>query len=114
MATSKTQGQTEVLIVEDSPTQAEQLRHLLEMHGYLVVSASNGFEAMELAESRRPALVVTDIVMPEMDGYELCRRLKSQESSREIPVVLLTSAMDGCGLPDDGGRRRRAARGSAP
>lgn len=94
MATSKTQGQTEVLIVEDSPTQAEQLRHLLEMHGYLVVSASNGFEAMELAESRRPALVVTDIVMPEMDGYELCRRLKSQESSREIPVVLLTSLSD--------------------
>lgn len=60
----------EILIAEDSPTQAEQLQYLLEGHGYKVVAAANGRKALEALRRRRPALVISDIVMPEMNGYQ--------------------------------------------
>lgn len=84
----------EILVVEDSPTQAEQLRHLLEDSGYTVISAANGKQALAAVQERKPALIVSDIVMPEMDGYELCRHLKADESLKEIPVILLTALSD--------------------
>jgi two-component system, sensor histidine kinase and response regulator len=84
----------EILVVEDSPTQAEKLRYLLEERGYGVAVASNGREGLIAAGERRPALVVSDIVMPEMDGYGLCRAIKEDEMLREIPVILLTSLSD--------------------
>lgn len=81
----------QILIAEDSPTQAEHLRHLLEKHGYNVLVAKNGKEAMEMLKEQRPSLVITDIVMPEMNGYELCKEIKSREKTASIPVILLTS-----------------------
>jgi len=81
----------EILIVEDSPTQAELLKHLLEQHGYKVLAATNGKQALALLDKHTPALVISDIVMPEMDGYELCRQIKSLKSKQDIPVILLTS-----------------------
>jgi PAS domain S-box-containing protein len=81
----------EILIVEDSPTQAEQLRHLLEQHSYRVTVANDGKQALALLGEHPPALVITDIVMPEMDGYELCQRIKADERIQNIPVILLTS-----------------------
>jgi DNA-binding response OmpR family regulator len=81
----------EILIVEDSPTQAEVLKYLLEQHGYSVLAAGSGREALSLLDKHKPALVISDIVMPEMDGYELCRRTKSANSKQDIPVILLTS-----------------------
>ena len=66
-------GNTEILIAEDSPTQAEKLRYLLEEHGYSVVATSNGKQALAAARQRKPALLVSDVMMPEMDGYTLCR-----------------------------------------
>ncbi len=86
----KIQCAIEILIAEDSPTQAEQLRRLLENHGYGVTVAANGKEALEAALKRQPALVVSDIIMPEMDGYALCKAIKSEEKLKDIPVVLLT------------------------
>ncbi|MHB8121255.1 MAG: response regulator [Desulfuromonadaceae bacterium] len=83
-----------ILIVEDSPTQREMLRYMLEKHDYRVEVAANGQEALKLLEQLRPIAVITDVNMPEMDGYELCRRIKGDEGLRNIPVLLLTSLSD--------------------
>jgi len=82
---------TEVLIAEDSATQAALLQHLLEENGYTVTVAANGKLALEMVRKRKPSLIVSDIVMPEMDGYTLCHEIKSAKEFREMPVVLLTS-----------------------
>jgi two-component system sensor histidine kinase/response regulator len=81
----------EILLVEDSPTQAENLRHLLEVNGYQVRIVGNGREALAAVENGMPALVISDIVMPEMDGYEFCKEIKSRGQSTNLPVILLTS-----------------------
>ncbi len=84
----------EILIVEDSATQAERLRYILEKNNYRFAVARNGAEALARIAVQCPSLVVSDIVMPEMDGYELCRRLKQEERFRNVPVILLTSLSD--------------------
>ena len=81
----------EILVVEDSVTQSEDLKYLLESKGYHVVVALNGKSALERAAKKRPTMIITDVVMPEMDGYELCRRIKADSSMQNIPIVLLTS-----------------------
>jgi PAS domain S-box-containing protein len=81
----------EVLIAADSPTQAEQLRHLLEQHRYRATVANNGKQALALLGEHTPAVVITDTVMPEMNGFELCQRIKADERLRDIPVILLTA-----------------------
>src|ERR1700722_3743460 len=80
-----------ILIVEDSPTQAAQLRHLLEEDGYRVTAAVNGTLALVAARREKPALILSDVVMPEMDGYAFCKAVKSDEQLRDIPVILMTS-----------------------
>jgi signal transduction histidine kinase len=84
-------GAVVVLIVEDSKTQALKLRRLLESHGYEVVAAGHGGEALAILATRRPTLIITDINMPEMDGYELCVRIKDDPHLKALPVILLTS-----------------------
>ena len=81
----------EILIVEDSPTQAEQLKYILEKQGYKVPVANNGKQALSLFGKHKPALVISDIIMPEMDGYELCKQIKLKSGAEEVPVILLTS-----------------------
>ena len=85
---------TMILIVEDSPTQAFKLRHVLEQRGYKVCAAKNGREAFASLKTDVPTLIITDITMPEMDGYELCRRIKDDAKLRQLPVILLTSLSD--------------------
>ena len=84
----------EILIVEDSLTQALKLQYILEQHDYGVAVADNGEAALDYLKEHAPALVISDIVMPEMDGYEMCRRIKEKESLKGIPVILLTSLSD--------------------
>ena len=83
-----------ILIVEDSPTQAMKLRHVLERHDYKVTATANGREALAALAVQVPTLVITDINMPEMDGYELCRRIKDDAALQQVPVILLTSLSD--------------------
>jgi serine phosphatase RsbU (regulator of sigma subunit)/CheY-like chemotaxis protein len=83
-----------ILIVEDSKTQAMKLQHLLVRHGYGVRCAVNGREALAALNLEHPTLVITDINMPEMDGYELCRTIKDDPALRLLPVILLTSLSD--------------------
>ncbi|CAN7701011.1 hybrid sensor histidine kinase/response regulator [Duganella sp. LjRoot269] len=84
----------EILIVEDSPTQAERLRRLIQSMRYGARVAGNGQLALEAIRVRKPDLVLSDIVMPEMDGYALCRAIKNDPELRTIPVILVTSLMD--------------------
>ncbi len=84
----------EILIVEDSLTQALQLRALLENSDFSVTHAINGKHALTILEKFIPDLVISDIIMPEMDGYQLCIRIKENEKLKNIPVILLTSLTD--------------------
>jgi DNA-binding response OmpR family regulator len=79
-----------ILIVEDSKTQAEYLRAIIQEEGYPVVLAMNGCDALKQIAVERPIMVLTDIIMPEMDGYELCSRIKQDKKSSDIPVILVT------------------------
>ena len=83
-----------VMIVEDSPTQGQRLEHILTNEGYGILYTKNGREALKLLETTTPDLVITDVVMPEMGGYELCRAIKSNQRTAKLPVILLTSLTD--------------------
>src|SRR5256885_11602297 len=85
---------TEILLVEDSATQAARLRHLMERHGYVTRVATNGRLALQALRERKPGLVLSDVVMPEMDGYALCRAIKTDARLRDTPVILVTSLTD--------------------
>ena len=84
----------EILVVEDSPTQALKLKYILEKQEYTVRLATNGVEGLEAIAERRPTLVISDVLMPEMDGYEFCTRIKGDEELSSIPVILLTTLSD--------------------
>lgn len=79
-----------VLVVEDSPTQAEELRLLLEEGGYAVAVAADGLEGLARARDERPDVIISDVLMPEMDGYTFCAALKADSTLKEIPVLLVT------------------------
>ncbi|MCX8026561.1 MAG: response regulator [Thermodesulfovibrionales bacterium] len=90
-------GKYSILVVEDSITQAECLRYILAEQGYTVYVTSNGREALDFLANTKPSLVITDVVMPEINGYELCKAIKNNEDTKNIPVVLLTNLSE----PDD-------------
>ncbi len=83
-----------VAIAEDSRTQAEDLKHILEKNGYKVMHGINGRKVMEQVKKERPLLIIADILMPVMDGYELCRQIKADPGLGKVPVILLTSLTD--------------------
>ena len=80
-----------VLVVEDSPVQAMALQQLLEPKGLQVLRALDGRVGIAMAERHLPDVIILDIQMPEMDGMEVCRRLKQNPQTRHIPVVMLTA-----------------------
>ena len=80
----------EVLLVEDSRTQAYQIRETLESVGLDVRIAYDGPEGIRSAVNSPPALVVLDVKLPTMDGFQVCRRLKMHPATRNVPVIMLT------------------------
>ncbi|MCY7406642.1 MAG: response regulator [Alkalinema sp. CAN_BIN05] len=80
-----------VLVVEDSVSQREMITDLLKGSGLSVSIATDGVEALEHIEGHRPDLVVLDIVMPRMNGYEVCRRIKADPKTQNVPVVMCSS-----------------------
>ena len=88
--TTPTGALPEILIAEDSPVEAELLRRCLDRAGYRVTVARNGEEGLQAARARRPALIVSDISMPLMNGYQLCHAIKYDEALWNVPVILLT------------------------
>ncbi|SHM28037.1 diguanylate cyclase (GGDEF) domain-containing protein [Nitrosospira sp. Nsp11] len=83
-----------ILIAEDSPTQAEKLRYLLEENNFKVTTAGNGKQALAAARQCKPALIVSDVMMPEMDGFALCAEIKRDAQLKDIPMIMLTSLSD--------------------
>ena len=79
-----------IMILEDSRLQTALLRHALTLQSYVVVVAQNGDEALRMIYQRKPTLVISDIVMPKIDGYELCSATKYDEALKDIPVILPT------------------------
>lgn len=83
-----------ILVVEDSPTQALLLKEELEGKGFNVSCAKNGMEGLRMAQEHPPTLMISDIDMPEMNGYELCKKIRSDENLSTIPFIILTSLSD--------------------
>ena len=80
-----------VLIVEDSPPQALRTKLALESHGCQVDWADTGFEGLELAQQKRFDLIVLDIELPDINGFEICRKLKADAGLADIPVIMMTT-----------------------
>ncbi len=82
---------SEVLLVDDSQVYQEAISDLLKRNGLKVVIACDGVEAIEKIQQSSPDLVVLDVVMPRMNGYEVCRKLKADAKTRNVPVVMCSS-----------------------
>lgn len=80
-----------ILIVEDVPNVLELLEVTLRFKGYAVLTARNGEEALEVISRQKPVLIITDILMPKMDGYAFVQKLRLHEETRQIPVVFLSA-----------------------
>ncbi len=80
-----------VLLVDDVSANLAVLNAALEPEGYEILAASNGAAALAIATKAQPGLILLDVMMPDMDGFETCRRLKEQESTKEIPVIFITA-----------------------
>lgn len=80
-----------ILIIDDHRSVGMLLENVLGLHGYGVLYAETGKEGLALARREAPALVLLDIMMPEMDGFRVCEALKDDERTREIPVVFVTA-----------------------
>ncbi len=80
-----------VLIIEDDSDIVELLQYNLEREGYAVLTATNGEVGLQDAQTRRPGLVLLDLMLPAMDGLDVCRQLKQREDTREIPLIMVTA-----------------------
>lgn len=83
-------GQT-ILVVDDSPTDLKLITSALEPRGYRVLTAVDGEEALEKAESSHPSLILLDVILPKKNGFQVCRQLKTSPGTRDIKIVLVTS-----------------------
>ena len=80
-----------ILVVEDSPSELELISHFLNQSGYKVIKATGGTEALKKLESEKPDAIITDVVMPGMSGFELCRSLKKNPETQKVPIVICSS-----------------------
>ncbi len=90
-ANAPTVDSATILIVDDTPNNLQVLFSYLETEGYKVLLAEDGESALQIAQSQAPDLVLLDVLMPDIDGFETCRRLKAKTSTREIPIIFLTA-----------------------
>jgi CheY-like chemotaxis protein len=89
-AVSETPRKALVLVVDDFADNREMYSEYLSFCGYEVIEARNGIEALEAAQARKPNIIIMDLSLPVMDGWEATRRLKADDRTRSIPVVALT------------------------
>jgi DNA-binding response OmpR family regulator len=83
-----------IMIVDDNPGVLKLLGIMLERDGYSVLTAENGYKALELLESSIPDLFIIDVMMPDMDGIELCRQVRACSNTAQTPVVILSELGD--------------------
>ncbi len=82
---------SKVLVVDDSPVDLQNLKLIVEEAGYQVITASSGNEALDKAKSFRPDVILMDVVMDGVDGFEACRNITRENSTNDIPVYFVTS-----------------------
>ncbi|NUM45165.1 MAG: response regulator [Anaerolineales bacterium] len=80
-----------ILVVEDVPNIRDLLQYTLKFKGYPVITARNGEDALEKIAAERPALIISDVLMPIMDGFDLCQRLRGNPETRDIPIILISA-----------------------
>jgi len=80
-----------ILCVDDSPTQLQAVVEALEPHGYTIVTAENGEDALQKVAENVPDLVLLDVVLPKKNGFQVCRQIKTQAQTKDVKVVLVTS-----------------------
>lgn len=80
-----------ILIVEDSPSELELMSYYLKESGYNIIKAASAKEALEQAIAQQPDVIITDVVMPGMSGFELCRSLKKHPLTQKLPIVICSS-----------------------
>jgi len=83
-----------ILFVDDEPMVAALMKNRLLSQGFVVETANSGAGGLERAKTWQPDFILLDVIMPEMDGYETCRRLKAMPETQHIPVVLFTAAQE--------------------
>lgn len=88
---NRARSSEKILIVEDDPTQSALLRYVLQDEGYSVVSVEDGALAVDIALESKPSLVLLDVMLPNVDGYTICRWLRQDRRSKYLPVVMLTA-----------------------
>jgi adenylate cyclase len=91
MSTPISPSASRILIVEDTPANIQTLTATLKEKGYQISVATNGRQALDVLARVRPDLILLDVMMPEMDGFETCRQIKASEAWRQIPVIFLTA-----------------------
>ncbi len=85
---------TSILMVDDEPVNIKILKGMLSAEGYHILKADSGPKALEILENQIPDIILLDVMMPEMDGFEVCRRIKAQKALRLIPVLMVTALHD--------------------
>lgn len=80
-----------ILIADDSPTEVYVLQKMLEKHGHQIIVAEDGEQAVDMALKKRPRLILMDVVMPKMNGFQATRRLSKDSATAEIPIIIVSS-----------------------
>ena len=80
-----------ILVVDDEEVTTELAKKFLEKHGFIVSCAYDGEEALKLAHSENPDLILLDVMLPRIDGFEVCKRLKKEEQFKKIPILMFTA-----------------------
>jgi len=80
-----------ILIIDDDPQTVKLIKFVLEKDHYSTISAKDGEEGLRMARKRKPDLIVLDLMLPEIDGYQVCETLKTDSNTKEIPIIVLTA-----------------------
>lgn len=98
-------GKRKILLVDDEPSIIKMVSKRLEIKGFEVLVATDGPQAIEIAKRERPYFIILDLMLPTLDGFQVCQQLKSDQQSKAVPVVIMFS---GKGQPEDAERCRQA------
>ena len=80
-----------VMVIEDDPSFLRYLSHILEREGYTVISASNGLTGLRKVKEEKPSLLILDVMLPGLDGFEVCHRLHDDAETSTLPVIMLSA-----------------------
>jgi two-component system alkaline phosphatase synthesis response regulator PhoP len=80
-----------ILIVEDDPSFSRAVSHIIEKEGYDVISASNGLTGLRMAKEDKPDLLILDVMLPGLDGFEICSRLRADPQTAKLPIIMLSA-----------------------